>query len=531
MRTLFLGGTVHTPADPGATAVLVESGRIAWVGSEGAALAQRDGVDRVVDLAGTLLTPAFVDAHVHITATGMNLAGLDCTGTTSADDVLDRVRAHCSGLPAGDIVLGHGWDETTWANPHLPTREDLDRAAPGVPIYLTRIDVHSAIASSALLDLLPGVHAKQGFDASGVLRSDAHHDARGTVLDRIPARQRRDLHETALALFASRGIAGVHEMAGPDISSRTDLAELLAPDRAGPLVTAYWGELGGAETARELGAIGAGGDLFADGALGSHTAFLKQPYADDATTSGVSHVSAADVVEHVVDCDRVGVQAGFHVIGDGALEQVVEGFRRAAARLGPGRVRAGRHRLEHVEMPDASAMATIAELGLTASMQPAFDALWGGPAAMYAARLGRDRAAGMNPFRTLQRAGVALAFGSDTPVTAVDPWAAVAAAVFHRTESSRISARAAFNAHTRGGWRAIGCDDAGVILPGQRAALAVWEAGDLAVQAPDERVAGWSTDPRSGTPVLPVLAPEGPSPECLLTMLDGEVIFDAGRVG
>lgn len=530
MRTLFVDGVVHTPADPGATAVLVEDGRIAWLGSEGAALAQRDGVDRVVDLGGALLTPAFVDAHVHITATGMNLAGLDLTGTTGADDVLDRVGRYCAGLPTGDIVLGHGWDETTWADPRLPSRAELDRVAPGISMYLTRIDVHSAIASTALLDLLPGVAAKRGFDATGVLRSDAHHDARGAVLDRIPARQRRDLHDRALASFASHGIAAVHEMAGPDISSRTDLSELLARDGGGPLVTAYWGELGGAATARQLGAVGAGGDLFADGALGSHTAYLSTPYADQ-DTRGVRHVTAAEVAEHVVDCDRVGVQAGFHVIGDGALAEVVEGFRKAAAVVGPDRVRAGRHRLEHVELPDAAAVATITELGLTASMQPVFDELWGGEDAMYAARLGRDRARGMNPFSMLQRAGVMLAFGSDTPVTPADPWRAVTAAVFHRSESSRISARSAFNAHTRGGWRAVGEDAAGVILPGARACLAVWDVAELAVQAPDERVAAWSTDPRSGTPVLPLLGSGAPPPRCLLTMVDGEVVFDAGRLG
>ena len=102
-----------------------------------------------------------------------------------------------------------------------------------------------------------------------------------------------------------------------------------------------------------------------------------------------------------------------------------------------------------------------------------------------------------------------LALGSDSPVTPLDPWGTVRAAAFHRTPAHRISARAAFTAHTRGGWRAVGRDDAGVLVPGAPADYAVWRVGDLVVQAPDERVANWSTDPRSGTPGLPDLTPGG----------------------
>jgi hypothetical protein len=528
-RVLLCNGRVHTPADPGATALLICDGRIAWVGHEGAALAQRDGVDRMIDLGGALVTPAFVDAHVHVTATGMNLLGLDLTGAHGRGDVLRLVADYCRDLPAGRIVLGHGWDETTWDDPVLPTREDLDRVAPGVAVYLTRIDVHSAIASTALLDRLPRIATKTGFDPSGVIRSDAHHDARGAVLDSIPAEQRRHLHDTALSAFAAAGIAAVHEMAGPDISSQTDLRELLAADQGvRPLVTAYWGELGGAATARRLGAVGAGGDLFADGALGSHTAWLSSPYRDDPASTGAAHVTWADVRDHVVDCAAEGIQSGFHVIGDAAIDEVVRGMAAAADRIGIGAFRSARHRLEHVEMPSPWACEQISRLGVTVSAQPAFDRLWGGPGRMYAERLGRQRAATMNPFAALQRAGVPLAFGSDTPVTAIDPWGAVSAAVHHRTPEHRISARGAFSAHTRGGWRAAGIDDAGVLAPGAAAHLAVWRGGDLVVQAPDERIAAWSTDPRSGTPVLPRVGPDVERPEAILTMCAGRVIHDAG---
>ncbi|NUP33788.1 MAG: amidohydrolase family protein, partial [Streptomycetaceae bacterium] len=168
-----------------------------------------------------------------------------------------------------------------------------------------------------------------------------------------------------------------------------------------------------------------------------------------------------------------------------------------------------------------------AELGLVASVQPGFDAAWGGPDGMYARRLGAERAATLNPFATLNRAGVPLAFGSDAPVTPLGPWAAVRAAAFHRTPAERISVRAAFTAHTRGGHRALGRDADGVLVPGAPATYAVWRTGELTVQAPDSRLSAWSTDPSSGTPGLPDLTPGEPLPVCLHTVVRGRTIHRA----
>src|SRR5690606_12560275 len=116
-------------------------------------------------------------------------------------------------------------------------------------------------------------------------------------------------------------------------------------------------------------------------------------------------------------------------------------------------LRAAGHRLEHVEMVDARSLATMVLFGLAASVQPIFDATWGGPDGMYTRRLGPVRAAGLNPLADLAGAGVPTAFGSDASVTPLDPWSAVHAAVHHHEPGQRISARAAFRAHTRGGWR------------------------------------------------------------------------------
>jgi predicted amidohydrolase YtcJ len=206
---------------------------------------------------------------------------------------------------------------------------------------------------------------------------------------------------------------------------------------------------------------------------------------------------------------------------------VVAGFRAAAEEIGAPSVVQGRHRLEHVEMTSPEEMAVLGSLGVTASMQPMFDAYWGGTESLYAQRLGVDRALPMNALASMNRAGVALAFGSDTPVTPFDPWAAVRAATQHRTESERITARAAFNAHTRGGWRAARRDEGGVIALGAPASIAVWDVpGDLVVQTPDSRIAAWSTDPRAGVPQLPDLSPDVDLPTCVLTLVAGETAYE-----
>ncbi|MFD8991946.1 amidohydrolase [Streptomyces goshikiensis] len=521
-RTVLLRrGEVHSPADPFATAMVVERGHIAWVGSEGAADAFVQGVDEVVDLDGALVTPAFTDAHVHTTSAGLALTGLDLSTARSLADALDRVRAYADARPADRVLLGHGWDAARWPERRAPRREELDRATGGRPLYLSRIDVHSAVVTTALLDLVPGVRTR---DDEPLTRDD-HHAVRAAALDAVTPAQRAEAQQAALDRAASLGIGSVHECGGPGISSAEDFTALLelAASRPGPRVFGYWADRD-LDRAKALGAVGAAGDLFVDGALGSHTACLHAPYADAGHT-GTGYLDALAVAEHIAACTEAGLQAGFHAIGDAAITAVVEGARAAAAKVGLDRVRAARHRVEHAEMMTPDTIAAFAELGLTASVQPAFDAAWGGADGMYADRLGADRARTLNPFAALLKAGVPLAFGSDAPVTPLDPWGTVRAAAFHKTPEHRISVRAAFTAHTRGGWRALGRDDAGVLVPGAPADYAVWQTGELVVQAPDDRVARWSTDPRSGTPGLPDLSPGRDLPVCLATVVGGREVF------
>jgi hypothetical protein len=408
-------------------------------------------------------------------------------------------------------------------------------------VYLSRVDAHSAVVSTALAERA-GLAALDGWDGTARVERDAHHAARDATRD-LPASRRREVQEVALRAAAAAGVGCVHECAAPHVGSPEDLRSLLAlsglalSGRGLPRVLAYWGQLAASvEHAKEIvtglgvGVLGLGGDLCVDGSVGSRTAAFREPYADAADLGpdhrGRLYLDAGQVRDHVVACTQAGLQAGFHVIGDAAVDVVLAGFRGAGESVGEPALRAARHRLEHAEAVDDEAVAALAAWGLTASVQPGFDARWGGTSGMYAERLGPRRGSRLNPFAAMAAAGVPLALGSDAPVTPFDPWAAVRACAYHRDPQQRISARAAFLAHTRGGWRAARQDGQGALVPGAPATYAVWEPGELVVQAPDGRIQAWSTDPRSGTPGLPDLTPGAPLPRCLRTTVDGVVVHD-----
>ncbi len=443
---------------PQRVALAVEDGAIAWLGPDAESEAWADGAEEVVTLPDVLVTPGFVDAHVHLEMTGHAMRGLDLAGSRSRVEALQRLATHVSRVD-DQVVHGHGWDDSEWHDGTL-TGPDLDRAAEGRPVYLARVDAHSAVVSAALEARVPSLRETDGWLGDGRIERDAHHLVR-VYLETVPdAADRKASIATALDAAAAAGIVSVHEQAAPHIAPLDDLMRVreLSAERVVPHVVTYWGGLDAFEAAREHGVAGLAGDLNIDGSLGSRTAALHAPYDDDPTTSGHLYLDADAVCAHVVACTRAGLQAGFHVIGDRGSEALVAGLRQARDLLGTDSVRSARHRAEHLEMPSGAHLELLAQLGVTASVQPAFDAAWGGDDGMYAARVGRDRARRMNPFAAMAAIGVPMAFGSDAPVTPFAPWSAIRAATQPRSGDRGLSVAAALHAHTVGGWHAARVD-------------------------------------------------------------------------
>lgn len=527
--TLLLNGRVHSPSHPDATAMAVRGEVVAWLGSDEVGRRQFPDAE-VVDLDGGFVAPAFVDSHIHVTATGLTLSGLDLRRASSRAHCLQLIADYAEAHP-GQPVWGHGWDESTWPDHTPPSTADLDAVLGARPAYLARIDVHSALASTGLRSRAPDLPAAPGFTAQRPLTGDAHHRVRAVARDLLTGPQLAEARSAALRAIAASGTVAVHECAGPEIGGLDDWRQLRELDH-GVEVIGYWGQaVSSAEEVRtlmgETGARGLAGDLFVDGALGSHTAWLHEPYADAPDCRGTAYLDADMIEAHLRACTQARVTAGFHVIGDAAVSAAVDALGRVVADLGvPAVARCG-HRLEHVEMVTADQAAKLGAWGVLASVQPNFDALWGGSNGMYAERLGAHRGSQLNPLALLASQGVPLALGSDAPVTGIDPWASVRAAVNHHTPGSGVSVRAAFAAATRGGWRACGVRDGdiGALVPGAPASYAVWDVEELDVHAPDDSVQRWSTDPRSRVPALPRLDPADELPRCRRTVHRGAVLY------
>lgn len=516
MSTLLLrGGTVHVTGGRPASAMLVDhaTGTVAWIGEA----ADAPEADEVVDLDGALVLPGFCDAHVHLTMTGQGLDGVDLSGARSVAEALQLVE-QASRRVRGRPIYAHSWDETRWAEQRPVTSAELDRASYGGVVYMPRVDAHSACVSTAMATIAR-VTDLDGWDGAGVATREAFAAVTNAFTSTLTHADRERHVGLALDSAARHGITLLHETGAPHLTSHDDLRSVLeagqVPDV--PDVVTYWGEVGDdadavAELAGYLGVLGLAGDLCADGSFGSFTAHLHDPY-EGTDEHGWAYLTVEEVRDHAVACTRAGLQAGGHVIGDAALHTMAEGFRAAAEVVGTDALRAARHRWEHVELPDAEVLATMAELGIWASVQPMFDALWGGADGMYASRLGTDRALASVPLRAMVDAGVRIALGSDSPITPLGPWAAVRAAAWHHNPAQRLTVAEAFAAHTRAGYE-----------------LAGREGGELRVGGPatyvicDDGAGGpVPTDPGTGLPVLD--APDHPLPVARRTVVAGQTAY------
>ncbi|MCB4207516.1 amidohydrolase [Arthrobacter sp. UM1] len=547
--TLYTNGAIHSTADPGASAMLVTDGLVEWVGDARSGIVPEGA--RRVDLEGAFVAPGFVDSHAHAIGVGRTAVEVDLRDCRHAVDVLDRLAERAAASGPDETVRGFGWDETLWTDPALPTFSELERAVEGRCLYAPRVDSHSALVTRASYDRARMELPQSGPDEPGVVDGAARTEMARTF-NALSESESAEAARLGLAEFARTGHVAVVENAAPHLGGEQDAVSLkrASLETPAPALFALWGELvDREEDARrivgELHArlgiegvepwvLGLAGDLNVDGSIGSRTAALRAPYLDG-EDNGIAYLTPEQVRDHFVATTRARLQGGFHVIGERGMDIVLEGAQLAVEIVGQRAFAARGHRLEHAEMTDDDALARMLALFLTSSAQPGFDAAWGRPGELYDQRLG-DRRLTMNRFASMSRLGVPMAFGSDAPVLAPDPWGQVKAAMDHSNPAESVTARAAFNAHTRGAWRALNRHASGgprhgegQLVPGAPASFAVWEIEQLAIQAPNPTASAWSTDPRSRVPMLPALDTDS-MPRALRTVSDGVTIFDSGEL-
>lgn len=436
--------------------------------------------DEIVDLPGATILPGFIDAHVHLAGTGMSAGTPALRSARSARELMD---AAASLAAAGSrTTMAHGWDESRWPDPALPSLTELGSVSDR-PMVLVRIDGHMSLANLAAIsasraESADGVDRDAEGRPTGVVRGAANRALQRWVHAALDEAHVRELHRRGAAIAASVGVTTVHEMSMISERGLMDVQVLMSlseelPIRAVPYVATT--DLG---IVRDLGLPRIGGDLPFDGSIGARTAWVSGGYLD-APGPASGSVSDDDLFSFFRDGNAAGLQVGVHAIGDAAIDAVVATWERVAADLTPEGLTAligRRHRIEHVEMPSADLIRRMARLGLACSVQPSFDAQWGGPDGMYARALGAESAAGMNPFRSMLEAGLEVGFGSDSPITALDPLAGVVAAQLHTDPSQRLSRSVSMGLSTGGSARLAHLEGVtGALSPGLEADLVAYD--------------------------------------------------------
>lgn len=415
---------------------------------------------------GTVM-PGLIDAHGHLMGLGFSLLRADLVGARGIDAVIERLQDKVDELPAGDWLLGRGWDQNDWPQRRFPVAEDLDRAFPDRPVWLTRVDGHAGWANSVALRAA-GIDDQTPDPQGGRILRDEQGKPTGVLVDaamdlvsaHVPqpdlALRRRALR-LALSSANAVGLTGVHD-AGV---SRQDLAlyRELADDQALPL-RIYAMADGDSAALKQLCSEGLYAHpsgrlvmravkLFADGALGSRGAALMTDYSDEHGHQGLMLQSPEQLREIIARAAACGVQPAVHAIGDRANHEVLEAY----AALSAAQRAALRPRIEHAQIVALSDIPRFAELGVIASMQPTHatsDMPWA------AERLGAQRLEGAYAWQRFLQSGARLALGSDFPVERPAPIPGLYAAITRQDA----------NGDPKGGW-----------LPDQRLSLTEALAG------------------------------------------------------
>src|SRR5580698_3194145 len=530
---VLLNGKVWTvnPAQPRAEAVACLGSRIVAVGSNDEIRKWVGPGTEVIDLGGKLVLPGFNDAHVHFFDGGKNLAGVQLRNAKSEDEFRNRIAEFAAKQRAGRWITGGGWDHENWTPARLPTRQLIDAASAGHPVFVERLDGHMALANSAALKLA-GITRDTPDPPGGTIVRDAAGDPSGVLKDAAMERVYRaipqpspdeiaDAVRAAMRYAAENGVTSVQDMsAAPDILRvyQTLLARgELTVRISGHQPLAAWQRLSAVGLHADFGGdkLHIGGlKGFADGSLGSTTALLFEPYLDAPNTSGLANsemIPESKMQRHILDADRAGLQVAVHAIGDKANHMVLDMYEEAGRQNG-GRDR--RFRIEHAQHLRMDDIPRFGTLHVIASMQPYHcidDGRWAEK------RIGPERAKGTYAFRTLLDSGAVLAFGSDWDVAPMKPLLGIYAAATRRTldgkhpdgwvPEQKITVAEAIRAYTMGSaYASFDEKIKGSIEPGKLADMVVVSEDILTIPAADIEKARVET-----------------------TVFDGKVIYQRGQ--
>jgi predicted amidohydrolase YtcJ len=432
---------------PEAGAVAILGDLIVAVGSNDQVNAWRGPNTRIVDAAGRRLLPGFNDAHVHFTDGGSQLDNVELNDATSQQEFARRIRERAAKTEKGAWLLGGDWDETKWSPAELPTRELIDAATPETPVAVDRYDGHMVLANSLALKLA-GITARTPDPAGGVIVRDRKGNPTGALKDAAmdllfksvppPSHdQRRHAIERALEHAASLGVTSVQHM-NPDYADIAIYSELLVEGRlttriyAAPLIPQVDDQVkigirrafGGPYL--RIGAVKA----YADGSLGSATAYFFEPFSDQPNNRGLLSDEMHPISlmqDRMMRADAAGLQICTHAIGDAGISAILDLYSEIEKEHGS---RDRRWRIEHAQHMAAKDFDRFARLHVIASVQP-YHAIDDGRWAE--GRIGHDRASRTYAFRTLLDHGVRLALGTDWNVAPLDPMLTLYAATTRAT--------------------------------------------------------------------------------------------------
>lgn len=452
---IIVNATIHTmdPQQPKAEAVAIYGNRIVAVGSTKEIKKLAGSRTRTIDAKKQLVLPGFNDSHVHFLSGGFQLSSVDLRDADSPEEFAERIRRFAEKLPAGRWITGGDWDHERWSNTPLPTKELIDRFTPNTPVFVSRLDGHMALANSLALKLAgvtrqtldpPGgliVRDPRSGEPTGVLKDAAMSFVWKVIPD--PSFEEKLAAARAATEHAARlGVTSVQDMsAGVDVGiyqTLLDRGELKTRIYAiSPLPA--WERLARTGVRAHFGSdmLRIGGlKGFADGSLGSTTAFFYEPYKDAPNTRGLAGdemFPEGAMHNRVRDADRAGLQVMVHAIGDHANDLILTMFEQVRRENGE---RDRRFRIEHAQHLRRQDIPRFNSAKVIASMQP-YHAIDDGRWAEK--RIGKERAKTTYAFRSLLDAGATLAFGTDWTVAPLDPMLTVYAAVTRRTLDGKNS--------------------------------------------------------------------------------------------